>query len=168
MKISVQTARRLAVASQDLAGGLPEERPLLNVVRQLGCVQLDPINVVARSPLLVLWSRLGNYKTADLDHALWQEKSLFEYWAHAASIVLTENYPIHHIRMRQFADNKRKWATRARDWLAENGAFQEYVLTELETRGPLLPTELEDRSQTAWTSGGWSAGRNVSMMLDLL
>ena len=64
-------------------------------MRDLGCLQIDPISVVARSHLLVLWSRLGPYDVAHLDQLLWDDRSLFEYWAHAASIVLTEDFPIH-------------------------------------------------------------------------
>jgi uncharacterized protein YcaQ len=90
-------ARRLAITRQRLAG---EPRPspnadgILDVVRDLGCLQLDSTNVVARSHLLVLWSRLGMYDSAHLDTLLWTEHRLFEDWAHAASIVLTEDYPI--------------------------------------------------------------------------
>lgn len=168
MRITSMAARRLAVASQYLTKELPEKRPLLNVMRQLGCIQLDPINVVARSPLLVLWSRLGNYDEAHFDHVLWEEKALFEYWAHAASIVLTENLPIHQMQMRQVDDRTGKWSVRAREWMAENATFRDYILTELANRGPLMPTELEDRSIVSWKSGGWTTGRNVGLMLDLL
>ncbi len=47
---------------------------------------------------MVLWSRLGGFDRDDLDTLLWRERWLFEYWAHAASIVLTEDYPIHRRR----------------------------------------------------------------------
>src|ERR1043165_3251866 len=94
--LSPTIARRLAVTRQRLAGCCPPANPeaILEVVRDLGCLQLDPISVVARSHLLVLWSRLGTYDPAELDTLLWRQRSLFEYWAHAASIVLTEDYPI--------------------------------------------------------------------------
>src|SRR5689334_7431535 len=89
--------RQLAITRQHLAGKppKPDAEHILYLIRDLGCLQLDPTSAVARSHLLVLWSRLGHYDLADLDTLLWQDRSLFEYWAHAAAIVLTEDYPIH-------------------------------------------------------------------------
>jgi uncharacterized protein YcaQ len=89
--LSLGEARRLAVRSQHLAGppvpaGIDGMR---QVLRGLRVLQIDPVNVVARSHLLVLWSRLGGFDRDDLDTLLWRERWLFEYWAHAASIVLT-------------------------------------------------------------------------------
>ena len=68
---------------------------MLDLVRDIGCLQLDPVNVVARTHQLVLLSRLGNYDPAVLDSLLWRRRELFEFWAHAASIVPTSDYPIH-------------------------------------------------------------------------
>src|SRR4029079_5468948 len=99
--ISSTTARRLAITRQRLAGNPPQSgaQGMLDLVRDLGCLQLDPTSAVARSHLLVLWSRLGAFNPADLDKLLWKDRSLFEYWAHAASIVLTDEYPIHNRQM---------------------------------------------------------------------
>ncbi len=100
--ISPTLARRLAITRQRLAGPRPaaDSGGILETVRDLGCLQLDPISTVARSHLLVLWSRLGRYDPADLNTLLWKDRSLFEYWAHCASIVLTEEYPVHSLSMR--------------------------------------------------------------------
>ncbi len=142
----------------------------MDVVRDLGCLQLDPISVVARSHLLVLWSRLGPYALEDLDRLMWQERRLFEYWAHMASIVLTEDYPIHHLLMRQYPH--RGWRTglrqRTAQWLDENRALRRYVLTRLRREGPLRLRDFQDRSVTGWESSGWTDDRNVDRMLDIL
>ena len=55
-----------------MAGPRPanDANGILETVRDLGCLQLDPISVVARSHQLVLWSRLGRYHLADLDSLL--------------------------------------------------------------------------------------------------
>jgi uncharacterized protein len=118
LELSLTQARRLAVRGQHLAG--PREPQagdgidrMRQVLRGLRVLQLDPVNVVARSHLLVLWSRLGPFDLDDLDTLLWRQRWLFEYLAHAASIVLTEDYPIHRDRMREWRDAagspRRQW-----------------------------------------------------------
>src|SRR6476661_9336077 len=115
--LSPTEARRLAIARQQLAGPrpTPDAAGLLDVTREIGCLQLDPTSKVARSHLLVLWSRVGAYDPAQLDHLLWTERRLFEYWAHAASIVLTEDYPIHSYWMRQREGADTKWSRWVRE-----------------------------------------------------
>ena len=96
-------ARQLIVTKQHLDA---KERPtMLDMIRDLGCVQLDPIRKVERTHLLVLWSRLGNFDVEELEKLRWEDRSLFEYWAHAASLVLTEDYPIHAVNMREASNN---------------------------------------------------------------
>jgi uncharacterized protein YcaQ len=105
---------------------------------------MDPVNVVARNQLLVLWSRLGGFDRADLDTLLWRERWLFEYWAHSASIVLTEDYPIHHLMMRDYRVTVESAAKRA--WLAANDDFRRYVLDLLADSGPVPGEAIEDRA----------------------
>jgi hypothetical protein len=142
----------------------------MEAVRDLGCVQLDPIGVVARSHQLVLWSRLGHYDLAHLDRLLWEERRLFEYWAHCASIVLTEDYPIHNLQMRYFearipdTSKGRKF----RRWLVANKGLRRRLLAELRRQGPLPARYFEDNARADWESTGWTSGRNVSQMLDVL
>jgi uncharacterized protein len=61
IEIPIQAARRLAIEAQGLGenGADPSPGGVLQLVKHMGCVQLDPISVVAPSHLLVLWSRLG-------------------------------------------------------------------------------------------------------------
>jgi uncharacterized protein len=150
------------VTKQGLAGPRPDD--LLPLVRELGCLQLDPISVVARSHQLVLWSRLGPYDTAELDRLLWEERSLFEYWAHAASIVLTENYPLHRLRMQDLRREGGYWSRRW-EWMKRNDAIRRNVLERLRERGPLPARELNDPSIEPWESSGWTAGQTVERML---
>jgi uncharacterized protein YcaQ len=114
--VSPELARRLAITRQRLAEPRPsaDATGILDVARDIGCLQLDPISAVARSHLLVLRSRVGNYDLAQLDQVLWQKRHLFEYWAHAASIVLTEDYPIHSAMMRSHATGCSSWDKRPR------------------------------------------------------
>jgi hypothetical protein len=165
--LSLGEARRLAVGSQHLAGPPPAAGidGMRQVLRGLRVLQLDPVNVVARSHLLVLWSRLGGFDRDDLDTLLWRERWLFEYWAHAASIVLAEDYPIHRVMMRAYRTIENR---PMRNWLAANEDFRRYVLDRLRDAGPLPGDAIEDRAAVSWTSTGWTNGRNVERMLDTL
>lgn len=141
---------------------------MLAVIRQLGCLQLDPVSAVTPSHRLVLWSRLGRYDQADLDRLLWQERRLFEYWAHAASIVLTEDYRIHNVTMRQYARAETPWSRRVQGWVAENAALRTQILRQLRRNGAQPARAFEDRSIRPWATSGWNAGRNVDRMLAFL
>jgi len=134
----------------------------------LASLQLDPIGVVARSHLLVLWSRLGRYDPADVEALRWGERRLFEYWARAAAIVCTEDLTIHSLLMRRYPSDRYAHNRRLRAWLAANQARSRSILRQLRTGGPLPTRALEDRATTSWQSGGWTAGRNVDRMLDVL
>ncbi|CAL9394426.1 hypothetical protein SUDANB121_01334 [Nocardiopsis dassonvillei] len=158
--------RRLAVRSQRLSGPRPAPGPegLREVLRALRCLQIDPVGVVARSHLLVLWSRLGRFDPADLEALLWEERWLFEYWAHAASMVLTEDLPLHRRLMRRHPGEGSRLAV----WAEANAELREYVLCRLADAGPLPTDGFEDRAAVPWESTGWTAGRNVERMLELL
>lgn len=170
--ISLENARKLAIHNQGLSGTPPPSSPenILKVVQALGCLQLDPINAVARSHLLVLFSRLGNYNLAHLDQLMWQDHALFEYWAHCAAIVPTSDYAIHHLMMRTYNERSGTWADRRNEWIAQNVALRDHILGQIRERGPLPSRMFENKEVqiSDWWSTGWNSGRNVSRMLDFL
>ena len=165
--------RRLAVAKQHLAGKLPSKPDadsILEVARDLGCVQLDPISAVAPSHLIVLWSRLGNFEKSDLEALLWRDKKLFEYWAHQQSIVLMEDYPLYYTMMRSYPDTFVKpwgpaWSQKVKKWMGANLDLRNYVLRELKQKGPLLSRQFEDKSRTKRHGSGWGSSSEISRML---
>ena len=168
--VGITAARRLAITKQRLSGPEPAatREGIMETVRSIGCLQLDPISVVARNHLLVLWSRLGSYRVEELDALLWEERKLFEYWAHAASLVLTEEYPIQMRGMRWHHTDQAGWEAREKEWLEKKSSFREYVLGEIRERGPLQAKEFADTSSSSWTSTNWSDERNITGMLDRL
>jgi uncharacterized protein len=162
--VSPEEARRIAVRAQLLEGSA---KTLLDTVRKLGFLQIDPISSVAPAHQLVPWSRLGPYDTAELDRLLWDEKQLFEY---AAYIYPMEDLPIVQARMRQRARSRHyKWEQWGHEFLETNRGFRRYVLRELERNGPTLSRELEDRSAKKRDERHrWWGTRQVNHMLDLL
>lgn len=150
--VNTRHARRLVVSRQRLAGPRPAGGidAARSVLRSLRCVQLDPINVVARSHLLIMWIRLGVNPEPHLDELLWRERWLFEYWAHAASLVLTEDYPIHAANMAIFPPVESNYGRRVEAWLAANDKLRKHILSTLRKSGPLPPA----RSTTMPRSAG--------------
>ncbi len=170
--ISAQTARRLAITKQHLDATRyePTTDGIYQTVRDIGCLQLDPLQTVARSHTLVVFSRVGPYEIADLDKLIYHDKKLFEYWAHAASHVLTEDYPIHHLRMREYAKTDDAWHLRIAEWIDANKKLRDMILREIKRNGPLSSRVLTEMGEApkAWVSSGWTNDRNVSRMLDFL
>lgn len=164
------TLRRLAISRQRLAGMPPtaDAEGIMELFQDLRCLQIDPIRAVERTHYLVLFSRLGPYDLAALDELLWQERTVFEYWAHAASIVLTEDFPIYWRHMRDWATGDRAWHRRARAWMAENQAMRDYVLEELARNGPMTSKDFNYETGSNWRSGGWTNGNGVRQMLSNL
>jgi uncharacterized protein len=162
-KVTLEEARRIAVRAQLLDGSA---RGVLDTVRRLGFLQLDPIATVARPQHLVLWSRLGPFDTAELDRLLWIERRLFEWNAFIWPI---ETLPLIRARMRRLRRAPTlPWERRYREFLRQNQSFRRYVLRELERRGPLLGRKLEDRSVQGRRQHRWFGSRYVAQMLETL
>jgi uncharacterized protein YcaQ len=159
--VSQDEARRIAVRAQRLDGTATN---VLDTIRHLGYLQLDPIATVATPPELILWSRLGPYDRAEIDRLLWEERKLFEWGAYIWPI---ETYPLIRARMRRrrgkYSDERR-----GTEFLQKNARYKRYVLKELERNGPLLSRELADDSVRTWKSHGWYGNRNAAVMLDIL
>jgi uncharacterized protein YcaQ len=160
--VSLAEARRIAVRSQLLDGSASD---VLDTVRRLGRLQIDPISTVAPPQHLVLWSRLGSaYDRAELDRLLWQERKLLEW---GAFVWPMEDLPLLRARMRR-RRGKYTWEQRGNEFLRANARFKRYVLAELERRGPLLSRELEDQAKRRYDTGVWWGTRQVALMLELL
>lgn len=146
----------------------PGRKEVLDVLRRIRYLQIDPTNVVCRSQFIVLWSRLGTYDIKILDELLYDERALFEYWVHGASIALSEDYPLCRLGMRTIVSSITPYQKRAEDWLRENRKLADHIKDELSKRGPLSSKDFEDRSERRWSSTGWSNERNVGKMLEIL
>ncbi len=164
-QLSTTDARRIAVQAQLLDA----ERPagLLDLVRHLSFLQLDPIAAVAPSADLVVWSRLGSsYSPAELRSAL-ADRTLIEL---QALIRPAEDIALYRADMAAWpgTGELRRWQEERRDWVAANDACRRDILKRLKAKGPLPMRELPDTCAKPWGSTGWTNNRNVEKMLDLM
>ncbi len=142
---------------------------LHGVMGQLGTIQLDAVNVLARTQFLVPFSRLGTYDPAVLRSLSGPDASWFEYWGHAASLLPVELHPLLRWRMQRFRDDLVDGAAaqaRRRAWRADHSTYIASVLGEVIERGPLPASQLsEPRRQ----GGEWwdrrSTGRRALEVL---
>jgi uncharacterized protein YcaQ len=147
IEFSREAARSLLLAAQGL--GSPPRRSatkddVLDIIRRMGVLQIDSISVVARSPYLVLWSRIGAYDPIWLDELL-AEGAIFEYWSHAACFVPIEDYGLYRRLMLEKSDKTRVWMEAHPDAL-------ERVLGHIRKEGPVRSAEF---ARTDGKAGGW-------------
>jgi uncharacterized protein len=136
--VAPEQARRIAVRAQLLDGSA---KGVLDTVRKLGHLQMDPIATVARPQELVLFSRLGAFDTATLESLLWKQRKLFEY---DAFIYPIEDLPLQKARMaKRRRGGKLKRDEWIREFLRQNAPLRRYVLREIERNGPLLSRDLK-------------------------
>jgi hypothetical protein len=166
-ELSRADARRIAVRAQLLEGSRPAG--LLDVVRHLTLLQVDPIAAVAPNADLVAWSRLGSsYAPAQLDAAL-ENRTLVEL---RAMIRPAEDMALYRADMACWERAERGdlpgWRGVYCDWLRANDACRRAILEQLASLGPLPSRDLPDTCEVPWKSSGWKDNRNVTQLLDIM
>jgi uncharacterized protein YcaQ len=148
-EISLDGVRAAMLAAQGLTGQRAKatKADVHSMVRQLHALQIDTINVVARSPYLVLWSRLGEYDARWLEELL-AEGALFESWAHAACFIPIEDYPLY----RSLTFSGARWGGRARAWLDAHAEVANTMLRHIRDNGPVRSSDFE---RTDGQKGTW-------------
>ncbi|HIE25739.1 TPA: winged helix-turn-helix domain-containing protein [Candidatus Poribacteria bacterium] len=166
LSLSLETARTLAVIKQGLHQRplISDKRTLLNSIRRIGLLQLDTINVVARSHYLVMLSRVGPYNPNHLDALLYPDRCIFEQWCHARCLIPVGDYtyfaPV--ILARRdcpLRDGKLKA-------LGEDPqGTLDAVLAQVSERGPLASRDFED---TRNKRGSWWNRKPARVGLEVL
>ncbi|TIL81833.1 MAG: winged helix-turn-helix domain-containing protein [Mesorhizobium sp.] len=154
-KISLAMARRIALAAQGFAdprpNGTPDRRHLARVLARTGLLQIDSVSAVVRAHYMPLYSRLGPYPLALLDNAaVTRKRKVFEYWAHEASFLPVETYPLMRWRMERAERGEEMYNGLAK-WGRERAAYIEDIFREVVERGPIAASALEGQKG----SGGW-------------
>lgn len=164
--VSIPTVRKLNVIKQHLDNSSPPT--LLETFNDLACIQLDPISHIARTHELVLWSRVGKYDEAELERLRFQDFHVFEYWAHAASMVLTEDYPLFVNHMRNYPSGTSNYAKWMREWVSDHAELKAHIIKRLSTGEKLSTRHIESINPSDNLSTGWSSGRDVNRMMEYL
>ena len=137
-------ARRIALAAQGFAAPRADRvapAALRAMVRRLGVVQLDSVNVLVRTQYLPAWSRLGAYDRAAFD-ALWQRapRALFEFWGHMASLLPVELHPL--MRWRMARAHEHAWGS-VRSVGRKRQELVRRIRAIVGERGPIAASDLE-------------------------
>lgn len=163
IELSLQQARNLHLAAQGLL--TPAAKPatradVLKAIQRMQLLQIDTIHVVARSPYLVLFSRLGQYEPAWLDQLL-ARKALFEAWAHEACFIPIEAFALH----RSYNDARRHWGVNgARRALQQHRKHMHTLLDHVRENGAVKSSNFE-RSDGK-KSGGWWGWKDEKRWLE--
>jgi uncharacterized protein YcaQ len=164
-ELSRTDARRIAVRAQLLTRQRPTD--LMETVRQLTLVQIEPTSAVAPSAELVLWSRLGSgFDPQEMWDAL-DGQQLIELHQ---TLRVPEDIALFRAEMAAWpgSGELREWQEDVRDWVSANNDCRREILERLRADGPLPSSELPDTCVVPWASSGWNDNRNLRMMLDKL
>ncbi len=121
------------------------------VLNDLGFVQVDSVNTLARAHDLILWSRRGQYRPKSLEQLVARHRTAFEHWTHDASVIPMSFYPMWRLKFaRDEARMRGRWSQdRRAGWEAEIDAVQRFVADH----GPACSLDVggdEKKSSSGW------------------
>ena len=166
--LSAAQARRVALGAQGFTRRRPagevSARHLHRAMERLGVLQIDSVNVFARSHYLPLFSRLGSYDPALLDRVFLSRTTHYvEYLAHEATFVPIDDWSLWRFRMEAF---RKRWESDPQSWPSQNARTIAWVKDELRARGPLRPAQL--RADAPRERGTWWDWDDVKLALEHL
>jgi uncharacterized protein YcaQ len=154
--LSGAEARRIALAAQGFARARPAApgtRQLNTAITRMATLQIDSVNVFARSHYMPLFSRLGPYDTAALDRLLFARRAPYvEYLAHVAAFIPSADWALFRFRM---DDLRSRYGTDPDGWFARHREIVDWVRSELAARGPLRPAQIEHDAKQARRGPWW-------------
>lgn len=164
-RLTLAQARALQLAAMGLLtppAKLAEKADVLRCIRRMNVLQIDTIHIVARSPYLVLWSRLGDYSPHWLDELL-AEGKLFEYWSHAACFLPIEDYPLYR---RQMLHLEAAGSERSALRLATDPLAHVELVEHVRENGPVRASDFEHEDGRA--GNGWWDWKPDKLRLETL
>ena len=163
--LSTTEARALALRAQGFGarslpgpGGDGRAPAPIDVLDLLGAIQLDSVNVVARTQDLVPFARLGPCSVPEMWRAVYAERRGFEYWGHAASWLPMAEYRYFRPRMAHFRE-------RHREYREAHAALLGDVLARIREEGPLGTAAFEDPRPERGTWWDWKPAKQALEVL---
>ncbi len=169
VQLTKDEARYLAVAAQRLdrrpPARLPRDRALLlDIIRTIGCLQLDSISVISRTHETVMWSRVGPYDVAELNALHYPDGALFEYLVHAAALAPVEYFPYFRRKMAFYRSDGRDIGR----WQHEHRHVLDRVLDVAREKGSVSSRDFERAEGPAPAAWEWYGGKPERQALDAL
>lgn len=161
--LSREQAQSLALKGQGLLQAFREskvkgKKAVLATIENLGYIQIDTLSVVARAHHHALWSRLPDYNETFLKDLLEKDKTIFEYWSHAASYLPMSDYRFSLPRKKSYADGKSHW-------FGQDKKMNKYVLDRIKNEGPLQSKDFDFRRKDP---GNWYEWKPAKRALEQL
>jgi uncharacterized protein YcaQ len=161
--LSIKDARALALAAQSFDTPRTKTKSTtadaVALIKKLGVVQIDSVNVLVRSQELPLFSRLGDHDRNAIPKATSQGK-IFEYWGHEAAHLPVELQPMFRFKMHAARSGKLKhWGLTS--FYAENKAFVKRILKHVEVNGSTSARELSTRTTKKSTWWDWDEAKTA-------
>ncbi|WP_426320347.1 winged helix-turn-helix domain-containing protein [Microbacterium sp. E-13] len=154
--LSAVEARRIALAAQGFSRPRPATagtRQLNGALARMQTLQIDSVNVFARSHYMPLFSRVGAYDTAALDRLLFARRAPYvEYWAHVAAFIPAADWALFDFRMRAMRE---KYGGKRGGWYDSNRDTVAWIKDELADRGPLRPAQIEHDAKKGARGPWW-------------
>lgn len=154
-QLSLEEARRIALAAQGFDRLRPSGRVnaahIRRLIRQLGLLQIDFVNVLIPAHYLIVWSRLGAYERSSFDRLVYQGRDFTEQWAHEASIVPTACWPLLAHRRQDF----RPWPNSPIMKLRNRSKYLSQVLETIDKKGPIASSDLAPVPGPKRKPGDW-------------
>lgn len=135
---------------------------MLRAIECLGYVQIDTINVIARSHHIVLFTRCPDYSQGFLHELQAKDKKIFEYWAHAASLIPMKDYRFY-LRAIEKKPKEDSWIAK---WIREHRGVVKNVRSRITREGSLTAGDFQDTKKRR--RGSWWDWKPAKMALEVL
>jgi uncharacterized protein YcaQ len=146
-EVSKESARRFLILRQGFHQEKRGKNGTLEAIKQLECVQMDPIKVVHRNQHLVLHNRIVDYEPSYLEQLIYRDRLLFEYWCNEKSIIPIEDFHYFRYRMQNPSRFHSPFYERLKAKRNELKDAISYVLSEIRKHGPLSAQEFKQKGK---------------------